>query len=199
MPRRPRIDVSLNSETDVSAAAGTSIAFQYVLNLNGNNLNGSGSGTMWKTCTQAAAITALPIPIRFKPCWMRVRPYFVLAERTDDSDCGYAMRNRVFDVEFTRQLLDDLAMVVNVDPKRVDGTGVEAHRFDENAGGNVVAVVEENAIGKDIAKETRRYFERSRAEGNGPHAERGVPASGNQLNYQHERSSTHHGAWAFRA
>ena len=38
--------------------------------------------------------------------------------------CGYAMRQSVDDVEFTRQLLDDLATVVNVDKKRVFATGM---------------------------------------------------------------------------
>lgn len=38
--------------------------------------------------------------------------------------CGYAMRNGVDDVEFTRRLLDDLGTVVNVDPKRVFATGM---------------------------------------------------------------------------
>ncbi|QDT59441.1 Alpha/beta hydrolase family protein [Stieleria bergensis] len=38
--------------------------------------------------------------------------------------CGYAMRNKVDDVEFTSQLLDDLATVVNVDEKRVFATGM---------------------------------------------------------------------------
>ena len=38
--------------------------------------------------------------------------------------CGYAMRNKVDDVEFTRKLLDDLATVVNVDQKRVFATGM---------------------------------------------------------------------------
>lgn len=38
--------------------------------------------------------------------------------------CGYAMRNKIDDVEFTRQLLDDLAAVVNIDPKRVFATGM---------------------------------------------------------------------------
>ncbi len=38
--------------------------------------------------------------------------------------CGYAMNNRVDDVEFTRQLLDDLAKFANIDPKRVFATGM---------------------------------------------------------------------------
>jgi polyhydroxybutyrate depolymerase len=38
--------------------------------------------------------------------------------------CGYAMTNRVDDVACTRALLDDLAKVVNVDPKRVYATGM---------------------------------------------------------------------------
>lgn len=38
--------------------------------------------------------------------------------------CGYAMRKKIDDVEFTRKLLDDLATVVNVDPKRVFATGM---------------------------------------------------------------------------
>ncbi|MEX1026974.1 MAG: PHB depolymerase family esterase [Candidatus Paceibacterota bacterium] len=38
--------------------------------------------------------------------------------------CGYAMRNKVDDVDFTRRLLDDLATVVNVDQKRVFATGM---------------------------------------------------------------------------
>jgi polyhydroxybutyrate depolymerase len=38
--------------------------------------------------------------------------------------CAYAMRNKVDDVGFTRALLDDLARVVKVDPKRVYATGM---------------------------------------------------------------------------
>jgi polyhydroxybutyrate depolymerase len=38
--------------------------------------------------------------------------------------CGYAMTNKVDDVAFTKGLLDDLAKVVNVDPKRVYATGM---------------------------------------------------------------------------
>lgn len=38
--------------------------------------------------------------------------------------CGYAMTNKVDDVGFTKVLLDDLAKVVNVDPKRVYATGM---------------------------------------------------------------------------
>ncbi len=38
--------------------------------------------------------------------------------------CGYAMQNKVDDVAFTRALLDDLAEVANVDPKRVYATGM---------------------------------------------------------------------------
>jgi polyhydroxybutyrate depolymerase len=38
--------------------------------------------------------------------------------------CAYAMNNKVDDVEFTRQLLDDLAKSVNIDPKRVFATGM---------------------------------------------------------------------------
>lgn len=38
--------------------------------------------------------------------------------------CGYAMRNKIDDVGFTRLLLDDLAKVANVDPKRVFATGM---------------------------------------------------------------------------
>jgi len=38
--------------------------------------------------------------------------------------CGHAMNNRVDDVEFTRRLLDELAAVVTVDPKRVFATGM---------------------------------------------------------------------------
>jgi polyhydroxybutyrate depolymerase len=38
--------------------------------------------------------------------------------------CGYAMNNKVDDVEFTRQLLDDLAESVSIDPKRVFATGM---------------------------------------------------------------------------
>lgn len=40
--------------------------------------------------------------------------------------CGYAMRRNVDDVEFTRKLLDDLATVANVDPKRVFATGMSS-------------------------------------------------------------------------
>jgi polyhydroxybutyrate depolymerase len=38
--------------------------------------------------------------------------------------CGYAQWNKVDDVAFARALLDDLAKVVNVDPKRVYATGM---------------------------------------------------------------------------
>jgi polyhydroxybutyrate depolymerase len=38
--------------------------------------------------------------------------------------CGYAMNNKVDDVEFTRQLLDDLAKSANIDRKRVFATGM---------------------------------------------------------------------------
>ncbi|GIW55441.1 MAG: hypothetical protein KatS3mg082_1845 [Nitrospiraceae bacterium] len=38
--------------------------------------------------------------------------------------CGYAERAKIDDVAFTRRLLDDLARLVNVDPKRVYATGM---------------------------------------------------------------------------
>ena len=38
--------------------------------------------------------------------------------------CGYAMENKVDDVGFTRELLDDLARVANVDADRVFATGL---------------------------------------------------------------------------
>lgn len=38
--------------------------------------------------------------------------------------CGYAMMNDIDDVEFTRRILEDLAKVLNVDPKRVYATGI---------------------------------------------------------------------------
>lgn len=38
--------------------------------------------------------------------------------------CGYAMENKIDDVEMTRMLLDDLASVVNVDADRVYATGM---------------------------------------------------------------------------
>lgn len=38
--------------------------------------------------------------------------------------CGYAMHNRVDDVEFTRKILDDLAKHVKIDTKRVFATGM---------------------------------------------------------------------------
>lgn len=38
--------------------------------------------------------------------------------------CGYAMTNKIDDVEFTRALLDDLAKAVKVDAKRVYATGM---------------------------------------------------------------------------
>lgn len=38
--------------------------------------------------------------------------------------CGYAMRNKVDDVAFVRELLDDLARVAHVDPRRVFATGM---------------------------------------------------------------------------
>ena len=38
--------------------------------------------------------------------------------------CGYAMQNKIDDVGFTRELLDDLAKVANVDADRVFATGL---------------------------------------------------------------------------
>jgi polyhydroxybutyrate depolymerase len=38
--------------------------------------------------------------------------------------CGYAMKNKIDDVEFTRKILDDLAKSANIDPKRVFATGM---------------------------------------------------------------------------
>lgn len=38
--------------------------------------------------------------------------------------CGYAMRNSIDDVEFTRQILDDLAKHLSIDSKRVYATGM---------------------------------------------------------------------------
>ena len=38
--------------------------------------------------------------------------------------CGYAMLNKVDDVAFVRALLDDLAKVIKIDPKRVFATGI---------------------------------------------------------------------------
>ena len=38
--------------------------------------------------------------------------------------CGYAQSNKVDDVAFVRALLDDLATVANIDPKRVYATGM---------------------------------------------------------------------------
>jgi len=38
--------------------------------------------------------------------------------------CGYAIQNKVDDVTFTKALLEDLAKVVKVDPKRVYATGM---------------------------------------------------------------------------
>ena len=38
--------------------------------------------------------------------------------------CGYAMNNKIDDVEFTRKVLDDLAKRLNVDQKRVYATGM---------------------------------------------------------------------------
>lgn len=38
--------------------------------------------------------------------------------------CGYAMSNKIDDVDFTRRLIDDLAKVVRIDPKRVYATGM---------------------------------------------------------------------------
>jgi polyhydroxybutyrate depolymerase len=38
--------------------------------------------------------------------------------------CGYAMNQNIDDVEFTREVLDDLAESVNIDPKRVYATGM---------------------------------------------------------------------------
>ncbi len=38
--------------------------------------------------------------------------------------CGYASRNNVDDVEFTRRILDDLAQLCNIDAKRVYATGM---------------------------------------------------------------------------
>ena len=38
--------------------------------------------------------------------------------------CGYAMTNKIDDVEFTRKVLDDLATTATIDPKRVFATGM---------------------------------------------------------------------------
>ena len=38
--------------------------------------------------------------------------------------CGYAMNNKIDDVEFTRKMLDDLAKSANIDPKQVFATGM---------------------------------------------------------------------------
>ncbi len=38
--------------------------------------------------------------------------------------CGYAMQNKVDDVAFVRALLDDLAKVAKIDPKRIYATGM---------------------------------------------------------------------------
>ena len=38
--------------------------------------------------------------------------------------CGYAMQKQIDDVDFTRAVLDDLARVVKIDPKRVYATGM---------------------------------------------------------------------------
>ena len=38
--------------------------------------------------------------------------------------CGYAMRNKIDDVEFVRRLLDDLASAASIDKKRVFATGM---------------------------------------------------------------------------
>ena len=38
--------------------------------------------------------------------------------------CGYAMTNKIDDVEFTRKVLDDLAGSATIDPKRVFATGM---------------------------------------------------------------------------
>ncbi len=38
--------------------------------------------------------------------------------------CGYAMKNNIDDVAYTKALLDDLASVANIDPKRIYATGM---------------------------------------------------------------------------
>lgn len=38
--------------------------------------------------------------------------------------CSYAMNNKINDVDFTRKILDDIAKVANIDPKRVFATGM---------------------------------------------------------------------------
>ena len=38
--------------------------------------------------------------------------------------CGYAMSNKMDDVEYTRKILDDLAKSANIDPKRIFATGM---------------------------------------------------------------------------
>ena len=38
--------------------------------------------------------------------------------------CGYAMTNKIDDVEFTRKVFDDLATSAHIDPKRVFATGM---------------------------------------------------------------------------
>ncbi|MCX5828352.1 MAG: hypothetical protein NTV58_10190 [Deltaproteobacteria bacterium] len=59
--------------------------------------------------------------------------------------CGYAMRNKIDDVEFTRKILDDLAKLVNIKPKRVFATGMSngaimAHRLGSELSDRIAAI-----------------------------------------------------------
>ncbi|MDP7016030.1 MAG: PHB depolymerase family esterase, partial [Pirellulaceae bacterium] len=72
--------------------------------------------------------------------------------------CGYAMRNKVDDVEFTRRLLDDLATVANVDQKRVFATGMSngaiiAYRLASELSDRIAAIA---PVGGPMGTETCR-------------------------------------------
>src|SRR5712691_11431037 len=69
--------------------------------------------------------------------------------------CGYAMRNRIDDVAFTKALLDDLAKVVKVDTKRVYATGMSngaimAYRLASELSDRIAAIA---PVGGPMGKE----------------------------------------------
>jgi polyhydroxybutyrate depolymerase len=75
--------------------------------------------------------------------------------------CGYAMSQKVDDVEFTRQLLDDLAPSVNLDPKRVFATGMSngaimAYRVASELSDRIAAIAPVSGpMGTESCKPTR--------------------------------------------